>query len=129
MKLFIPEIGTKLTLSKPWTFKLYCEDRNTKFAKCAGVMNFEGNHWWRGGDGSITWNGQKYSASWDLFERLSPYDFTIPKGTELIVDRIYIRKGASNFSSVSFRIAKNKTLGYSGRFWVKLDDVNTMEIV
>jgi hypothetical protein len=66
---------------------------------------------------------------------------TIPAGTILAIDRIYIRKGSSDFSSITFyaknlgeiekivdkwhkpRKAKQKAL----RFWAKLSDVNTIE--
>ena len=63
---------------------------------------------------------------------------TLPKGTELIVDRIYIRKGASDYSSITFRTnslgsfdvpnssyRKTKTKK-SLRFWVKLQECNTI---
>lgn len=63
---------------------------------------------------------------------------TLPKGTELIVDRIYIRKGASDYSSITFRTTslgsanvpnssyrKSKTKK-SLRFWVKLQECNTI---
>ncbi len=71
--------------------------------------------------------------------RKGTLDVTMPKGTVLVVDRIYIRKGSSGFSSITFR-AKN--LGeatvrgaYSTtekkkkvlRFWAKLPDCNKME--
>lgn len=61
---------------------------------------------------------------------------TLPKGTELKVDRIYIRKGASEFSSITFKtISFGKTevkhpwrtgskSKNSLRFWVKLQDCN-----
>ncbi len=66
---------------------------------------------------------------------------TIPAGTILAIDRIYIRKGSSDFSSITFyaknlgeiekmvdkwnkpKKAKRKAL----RFWAKLSDVNTIE--
>jgi len=62
--------------------------------------------------------------------------FTIPKGTVLTVDRIYIRSGNHEFSSVSFRINKAKGKAKQQddnpfhvgiRFWAKLDDVNNIE--
>jgi len=64
---------------------------------------------------------------------------TLPKGTKLIVDRIYIRKGASDYSSITFRTnslgeatvkggffqSKTKTKK-SLRFWIKLQECNTI---
>ena len=63
---------------------------------------------------------------------------TLPKGVVLVVDRIYIRKGMSEYSSISFlvkelgevpitnrwsgKVSKKKTQ----RFWVKLSDCNNI---
>jgi hypothetical protein len=62
----------------------------------------------------------------------------LPKGLVLKIDRIYIRKGLSQYSSISFRIPKPKTknekkempynIEYGGvLFWVKLHEVNGTE--
>lgn len=63
---------------------------------------------------------------------------TIPKDTIIQVDRIYIRKGKSDYSSITF-YAKNlgsvsvtnwyrsKTINKGIRFWAKLADCNTIE--
>lgn len=63
-----------------------------------------------------------------------PFPTTLPAGTELTVDRIYIRKGASDYSSLSFWIVssphpllKTKSKGVRKRFWAKLADCNTIE--
>ena len=68
-------------------------------------------------------------------------EIEIPVGVELKIDRIYIRKGAKEYSSISFfanRLGEGyiKT-GYSGnekkikrkslRFWAKLSDCNKIE--
>lgn len=58
-------------------------------------------------------------------------EVTIPEGTQLTIDRIYIRKGVSDYDSITF-IANKKTCSDerikkgkgSIRFWVKLDEVN-----
>jgi hypothetical protein len=54
---------------------------------------------------------------------------TLPAGTELAVDRIYIRKGASDFSSLSFNLVATPDPRISAargrkRFWAKLADCN-----
>lgn len=49
---------------------------------------------------------------------------TIPKGTVLCIQRIYIRNGQQDYDSVTFSIAKVKGSKISGRFWVKLDNAN-----
>jgi hypothetical protein len=65
-------------------------------------------------------------------------DVFLPKGTVLAVDRIYIRKGVSDYSSISFwakglgecEIKKrwsSKTKWKSQRFWAKLSDCNKIE--
>lgn len=64
---------------------------------------------------------------------------TIPAGAELTVDRVYIRKGAKDFSSLSFlvtdpapfgqRLAPVAKRGFkkAHRFWAKLADCRRME--
>lgn len=71
---------------------------------------------------------------------INEMDVTIPKGTILKVDRIYIRKGLSDYSSITFiahnlgeivrkvgwmneKTKKKKTL----RFWAKLSDCNKIK--
>jgi hypothetical protein len=68
---------------------------------------------------------------------------TIPAGTTLAVDRIYIRKGASDYSSITFYAKNLGEVTMPGsrwswgnpkskkvkaqRFWAKLDDCNQIE--
>lgn len=75
---------------------------------------------------------------------------TIPQGCKLVVDRIYIRKGSADFSSISFYVKDLGDVDYTGwtqssldrlnirvakkgvpthRFWAKLADVNKIEIL
>lgn len=55
---------------------------------------------------------------------------TLPKGTQLKIDRIYIRKGNEDYSSITFYIedCPDKTFRPKKkiRFWSKLDDVNNI---
>lgn len=75
----------------------------------------------------------------NLFEKLDLKRDTqvveIPKGTLVKVDRIYIKKGNSQFSSITFSIptvrSKADKLNYphnvqlgGGKFWVKLHECN-----
>lgn len=66
---------------------------------------------------------------------------TLPAGTVLAVDRIYIRKGNGDYSSLTFYVKSTslealqpstlKARGFKGgrkRFWAKLADVNTIEM-
>lgn len=60
---------------------------------------------------------KEYSA----WQKERAFNTFLPKGTVLTVDRIYIRKGAKDFSSVTFKtVLNNKTY----RFWLHLSDVN-----
>jgi hypothetical protein len=103
MKLFIPEIGDLLKLTEDWKFTLYQEYRNQLLIKC-----FSPEYVF------------KYSETGKIFD-----DITFPKGTVLCLDRIYIRKGASDFSSLSFFIKESPQDGLKGkRFWAKLKDCN-----
>jgi hypothetical protein len=146
VRLYIPEISDVITLAKDWTFGLYDESRN------AGIIN-----------GLDLYNHPEYtwaclhSAPHKPDRRNSIWQATLPQGTKLKVDRIYIRKGISAYSSITFFInecplkeltpkkkggtfesskkvtspnGKHEWLErYQLRFWAKLADVNTMEIV
>lgn len=154
MKLFIPELGTKLILTKAWKFRLYPERRNESLIKLVDLKYV--NYWNRKGEyknqtgfvrldsgepnidefiaekfGGRTndnsseiynaWN-EAYAEWWDNVDKQESVHFTIPKGCELTVDRIYIRKGGKDFSSISFYVkGLDKT---RKRFWAKLDDCN-----
>lgn len=81
MKLYIPEIGDRIRLIADWTFGLINEDRN------ATLMEFIGDP-----------RETRYSYR-------DPYTTepcTIPVGTVLKIDRLYIRKGLEDFSSITF---------------------------
>jgi len=85
---------------------------------------------WGWNDSYIGWDGEP--MGWN--DRRIPVTF--PKGTQLKVDRIYIRKGASDFSSLSFYVIASSIAAImpvenqkgfkkgKKRFWAKLADVN-----
>ena len=126
MKLYIPEIGDVIRLTQDWTFDLYNEDRNSTMME-------------RMGDDrpvAYRWHNKNFSA----------IPVTVPAGAELKVDRIYIRKGKGDYSSITFlwvgertnaRVelrdpklwgeAKTKIPRKAVRFWAKLTDVNNLE--
>jgi hypothetical protein len=133
-KLFIPTIGTIMTLAKDWAFDLYYEDRNEAMMARVG-QKYTG------------WNREKNGK---IVTRA-----ILPKGSELKIDRIYIRKGKDmkDYDSVTFfLVGEKETLDrfdYSYvktsdhqvetiktprkvnrpvRFWAKLDDVNNIAI-
>ena len=128
MKLSIPTIGTRLTLTKAWSFKLHDDYRNEKF--------------WRALHGAPV--RQPYYYGWDQVShsylnsptpttvctslgehKAPPVKTVLPKGTTLSIDRLYVRKGLKDFDSISFRIVKEGNSPIpSGRFWAHIDDIN-----
>ena len=123
MRIFIPEIGTRFTLAKDWTFKIINEQRNAGLAKLKNVTG--GDYYYPFGtqednsyDGGY---GYRYSRG---RVPVDPGEHTFPAGTSFEVDRIYVRKGYEEFSSVTFKTyIKRKML----RFFARLDDVNKIE--
>ncbi len=111
MRFFIPEIGTKLKLTRDWTFPLHYETRNVTTFQALQIPFIGEKKWW----------------GWNLLGNTEEFALaTIPAGLILNVDRIYIRKGNSGFSSVTFwtTIPERKN---RFRFWAKLADVNQIE--
>lgn len=122
MKLFIPKLGTALTLAQPWTVTVYDEHRNASLIELAQLR-------------------EKQQAAWanreTRFKTLPLGQFVFPKGAVLTVERIYIRQGVGDFDSVTFRARDYTTVVRTGlktkkpptvRFWAKLDEVNEMVI-
>lgn len=109
MKLMIPTIGVVIELTRPWTFTLFQERRNHAFAKALG----------------LEW--QKYAYG----REAQVEAVTLPVGSRLTVDRIYLRQQKTEYDSVTFRLNMHLTAAQrrkqgvlGGRFWVKLYDVN-----
>ena len=111
MKLYIPEIGDILTLSNEWTATIRNESRNHVLLAKLGYVT--------------SWNKGMYLKD-DHRHVVSSTTLTFEKGDQLKVDRIYVRKGAAEYSSISFIIHKAKSK-IKGRFWVKLDEANSLE--
>ena len=104
MKLYVPEIGDKLKLTSDWWFKLHYEYRN------ASLIN--------------RYLPDKFAHS--IRER--EVDFPLLAGSVLEVDRIYIRKGNSEYSSITFKLISTPSETVKGvRFWAKLKDCNNIE--
>ena len=112
MKLFIPNIGTKIQLTSDWLFTLHPEYRNHTLYEMAIGKPVVGYLW--GGNPDY-----------------KPVPFTLPAGIVLSVDRIYIKKPSPEYNSMTFRILKkciHNPPHFAGqRFWVKLDDANNIE--
>lgn len=114
MKMFIPAPGDKIRLLQDWTFRLFGEHRNTDL-----IDAFE-----------LTinrWSGKDHLM------------VTLPAGTVLKIDRVYIKGPYPEYNSITFRTVAspdgrlaNRRMGgnkdgKSRRFWAKLADVNTIE--
>ena len=139
MKMNIPEIGDTFVLTEDWTFKLFCEHRNQRLLSVIG-MEVDNYGWSPSIYPSHAKNNERYrkhiEEQMKIWKLLPVYaddntiayydryvDMTIPSGTELKIDRIYIRKGLKDYSSVSFYATINKK---KCRFWAKLSDVNNI---
>src|SRR4051812_20758604 len=88
MRIFIPPLGTKVMLSEPWTFTLHPESRNETMFKHLGM---------------------RWPTNWHEQKKIEPMSVTLPQGTELRFDRIFIRKGSSDYDSVTFFLCGQKT--------------------
>jgi len=119
--MLIPDINTQLMLSKPWEFNLYVERRNK--AMFVGLFGTDPkDYWW----GRIYIKGEEY-------KRGDCIPCKIGKDALLKVNRVYIRQGGDEYSSLTFYVHKGAkitsmgetiTLKKAVRFWAKLGDVN-----
>lgn len=119
MRVFIPTIGDHIQLLEDWTFFLKHESRNFGLAQAL--------------------EAKATSGQWAPLEGPFPATVTIPKGTILKVDRVYIRGHFRSYDSVTFRVmdgpdkrllSRNRggTAYDCVRFFASLSDVNTMEV-
>jgi len=108
MKLFVPPLGTRLRLTKTWNFRLHCEERNRTLWNLRSVIPME----------RIPYAVRRSNFS----------DICLHEMDELIIDRIFIRKGSDMYNSVTFRaLVKDTGLFHAVRFWVELKDANNIE--
>lgn len=141
-QLFVPALGTIIVLAEDWTFKLFFERRNKTLLKALCPK--------KGGGAYVGYNPDDHAGS-ELLRHLDPLtdkelldahhtyrttnsnrqpylEVTLPAGSQLKIDRIYIRAGVTAYNSITFRTTKicpDKNLR-SKRFWVKLQDANTI---
>jgi len=185
-RMYIPEIGDHIRLTKDWTFELHAEGRNEALANFFGYRKYGGNSWieiekieeepprdyvinypteedfkkmssWgrpvsyekrQAAYKQAEAESESYQAYLKAFHEwnerakqlaIEKVVVTLPKDTVLAIDRIYIRKGASDFSSITFYAkgmgeteVKNRWSGKitkwkAQRFWAKLQDCNQIE--
>lgn len=107
MKVWIPNCGDAIILDRDWEFVLKHEARNADFYDAV-----TGNE-----KGAVY---KKYG-----WGRIPDVPVIMPKGTELVTDRIYIRQDKDDFASVTFMIKTHSNERFIGeRFWAKLEEVN-----
>jgi len=91
MKMYIPSIGDQIRLLADWNFNLQNESRNsTLWEIVTGEVMKDEWHW-------VDFND---SSKGRVGQIIIPV--TIPAGEVLKIDRIYIRKGADEFDSITF---------------------------
>lgn len=109
--LFIPPLGTLVTLAAPWTFRVFNERRNESLVKWMGKFVGKDSEY-------VTFPlGQElHRSGTDWYQRSHErfINCTLPKGTELRIDRIYIRKGQDGFDSVTFFLKGAATKAEAG---------------
>ena len=142
-KFFIPPLGYEFTLAKDWTFTIINDHRNESLITWMNVPEFPVK-------GAYRPLGGSYRDGEDI-----TLECTLPKGTVLKIDRIYIRRGLSGYDSVTFFMPKQKVTyaptertarqvngdgtfkdfkyitkrpSQRVRFFAKLDEVNTMVV-
>ncbi len=123
-QMFIPTIGFQFYLGQDWTFTLHRESRNTDLFDALGVITESQKVWNERFEPRMGWDRDKMKISDDEYiaaanewreirDKLdNTVQVTLPVETLLKVDRIYIRKGASDFDSITF--------------WATLKDVNNI---
>ncbi len=140
-RLLIPTIGSRLTLTEDWSFPLHRERRNNKMWEWLLDGRAELHPYYRYSyptpDKAQEVNpfadipevervfSHKGYQDVDLYNYV--YNVTLPAGTILTVDRIYLKKGIGDYDSITFRISHyppDKKV--KKRFWVKLKDANAI---
>lgn len=125
MKVFVPTIGSEMVLSKACPVTIHSEHRNSKFLSSLGIgmdQKYINKTY-----GNLFVENQSLVDRYKAKVSLKEVSITIPAGTVLKVNRIYIRQGAEDFDSMTFQCDGNKDFP-KGRFWLKLTDVNNFNI-
>jgi hypothetical protein len=158
MKLYVPEIGDHLRLTADWTFTLYNEYRNSSLWELYDCENhpvvakknaekeqarnelnalenkmYPGNTYWQPRHSSTLDPADiaRRTELRDIITKMLAVEVTIPTGSIVSVDRIFIRKGMDDWSSLTFYLKDHpdKTFKKKPRFWAKLADCNCIEFV
>lgn len=145
-QMCIPSIGDNVTLAEDWTFVLVNEHRNKTMAIWAGECRNPDSYSYP--LGVVSQLRSDVRPEWGSYCVADPriVNVTLPKGTVLKIDRIYLRKGGKDYDSVTFIAQglqakdnmevydrqshnyKKKPVNRSVRFFAKLTDVNKMVV-
>jgi hypothetical protein len=128
MKLFLPTIGSRLVLSKPWTFKLKDDGSNEKWWTAVHGAPPAHQSYWYGYDPTgkkITSPVETPDCYREAHTQAAPIPTTLPRGTTLMVEQVYIRKGLREFDSLILKVPKGDASGVpTGKFNVPLREIN-----
>jgi len=150
--LLIPELGEELYLIEDWKPTIHAERRNAglfinlskhrkeqrELDRVAHQLYLSCSNWTRAKNTAILNDAPDYERWESARKKAWAHDLNkldgktkktvvFPAGTVLQVDRIYIRKGAADFSSITFKVKNfNGNKGIT-RFWVKLEVANGMK--
>jgi hypothetical protein len=129
MKLFIPTLGTKFVLSKPWTIALQDNRYNETFWLALHGKPVR-QEYFSGYDSATRQYITSPVKTKDCDSRCehpaTPIKTIFPKGTTAILEKISIRKGLRGDDHLIFRIPSNRTSPIpSGKFRVALYDFNS----
>jgi len=154
MRLYVPEIGDTIRLTSDWTFELQNEYRNRSLWELMGcdstpeVLAHKNNqtllrnelnqlesslypngYWRYSGHTVDPVKEARRQELYDLLREQEKVQVTIAKGSVLSIDRIYIRKGGSDWSSLTFFLKESPTYQFKKkpRFWTKLSECNKIE--
>lgn len=146
--LFIPAIGTSLLLAESWTFSLFNEYRNQTLTDALGYNSLNDEALLA--SDVLDQNVEIAPWSQDEYGHYLQKQIRLPAGSVLKIDRIYIRKGAEHYNSITFHLiycpiaSLCPKTGYERmggalsriplvrgrakgiRFWAKLHDVNNL---
>lgn len=100
-KIHIPQVGDEFKITKNWNCNVFNEYRNSKVFEALSIDNSAKN---------------------------THIEITLPVGTTIRIERVYVRAPASSYDSVTLRILSSpiKSLA-KARFWVKLSEINKLE--
>lgn len=129
MILCMPTIGQKVRVldGQAWDVKIYWESRNVTAIEYFTGQSYQIESYWDEYEGGRAAMEAHWADRHNVPKpELRHTKVSVPEGSVLTIDRIYLRKGKGDFDSVTFVL--NKPKGVKGpmvRFWTRLDDVNS----